>query len=99
MRFVHKAYRFKIFSNSMLVNPVPAICILVKDYYDIEAIENIKALIAKLPHFRFFISTQYRAEPKYDIYVVSDKPALMMKNIMKNKLIMQYIDIISVNDV
>ena len=52
-----------------------------------------------MPHFRFFISTQYKSEPKYDIYVVSDKPALMMKYITSNKLIMQYVDIISVNEV
>lgn len=82
----------------MLVNPVPTICILVKDYYNIEAIENIKALVAKMPHFRFFISSQYKSEPKYDIYVVSDKPAIMMQNITSNKLVMQYIDQISVNE-
>jgi hypothetical protein len=83
----------------MLVQPVPTICILLKDYYDIEAVENIKALVAKMPHFRFFISPQYRKEPRYDIYVVSDKPAIMMHNITSNKLIMQYIDMISVNEV
>ena len=65
----------------MLVTPVSTICILVKDYYDIEKIEAMKAKIAKLPDFRFFISPQYIDEPKYDIYVVSDSPAKMLLNI------------------
>lgn len=81
----------------MLVNPVPAICILVKDYYDIEKIEVMKAKIAKMPHFRFFISPQYRAEPKYDIYVVSDKPAQMLMNI--HILLHEYIQDIRLNNV
>jgi hypothetical protein len=62
----------------MLIQPVPTICILLKDYYDIEKIEALKAKIAKLPDFRFFISPQYTDEPKYDIYVVSNSPAKML---------------------
>jgi hypothetical protein len=57
---------------------VTTVCILLKDYYDIEKIEALKAKIAKLPDFRFFISPQYTDEPKYDIYVVSNSPAKML---------------------
>jgi hypothetical protein len=57
---------------------VTTICLLVKNYYDVDKIESIKAKIAKLPTFRFFISPQYTDEPKYDIYVVSDDPRKML---------------------
>jgi hypothetical protein len=83
----------------MLVNPVLTICILMKDYYDIDRIEAVKARIARMPHFRFFISSQYRAEPKYDIYVVSDETLIMLKNIKADKDVMRYIDMISVNEI
>jgi hypothetical protein len=83
----------------MLINPeIHAVCILVKDYYNIEIIERIKADIAKIPGFRFFISPQYRIEPKYDIYVAADHPQAMMATI--NVLsIKEYIEQISVNKV
>lgn len=84
----------------MLSNPlIHTICILIKDFYDIEAIETIKHRIAKKPCFRFFISPQHKAEPKYDIYVVSDKPVLMLKEITSDKLIMKHVEMISVNEV
>lgn len=83
----------------MLVSPIITICILVKDYYDIESIEKIKGVVSKLSHFRFFISPQYTNEPKYDIYVVSDSPIRMLKDIKNNNNLMKYIDSISVNEV
>lgn len=70
----------------MLVSPVPTVCILVKDCYDIDKIETIKAKIAKMPHFRFFISPQYTDEPKYDIYAVSDNPPQMLMEIHSSAL-------------
>lgn len=83
----------------MLLCPVPTICILVKDYYDIDKIESMKAKIAKLPDFRFFISSQYTDEPKYDIYVVAGDPEKMIENIEQTNDLIQYIDIITVNKV
>lgn len=83
----------------MLENPeIHAVCILVKDYYNIDTIERIKATIAEIPGFRFFISPQYRIEPIYDIYVAADKPQTMMATI--NVLsIKQYIDEITVEKI
>lgn len=83
----------------MLSNPeLHAVCILVKDYWDVGKIEEIKSKIAQLPNFRFFISPQYRKEPRFDIYVVADKPELMMA-IIKMLSIMKDIEDISVNEV
>ena len=84
----------------MLSNPekLHVVCILVKDYWDIGRIEELKAKIAQIPNFRFFISPQYTQEPRFDIYVVADKPELMM-GIIKLHSMMKYIEDISVNDI
>jgi len=83
----------------MLSSPeIHAVCILVKDYYDIEAIEKIKSVVAKMPYFRFFISPQYRKEPKYDVYIVTNDPEKMIESIEQTDLT-EYIDIIAVNKV
>lgn len=76
---------------------LPAVCILIKDYYDIDAIEKIKSVVSVAPYFRFFISPQYMPEPKYDIYIMCDEPEEMTNWIMGVKDLMKYIDSVIVN--
>lgn len=85
----------------MLLNPAKlhVIGVLMKDYYDIEGIEKLKKIISKHPDFRFFISPQYRDEPRYDIYIMVNEPENMLNWILYNDDLMEYIDRVDISEI